>query len=331
MLLSIIPRISLFLSFFISVLMISGCKTALNIDYLPNNHPLVKSDVPDYSKTQYPIVLVHGLYGFDDIFGLNYFYQIPEVLQNGGAQVFIAEVTGTMTPEVRGEQLITQLEDFAAISGKAKFNLFGHSMGSPTIRYVAATRPELVASVTSIAGVNAGTPVADWDKLDVPLFRIIANIMGNTLGHVIDLVSQNSFEHDIIATMKALNSPGMKEFNEKYPDGLPATYCGGTNTPGSEGPFNGIYYYSWMGNIAATNALDPIDLLHKATTKLIDGDDDDGMVPRCASHLGHVIKDDFPMNHLDQMNWFMSLRKANSPYAPTLYRAQANRLKGLGL
>lgn len=310
---------------------VDGITTGFKVGLTANDHPLLESDIAGYSQTQFPIVLVHGLYGFDDIFGMDYFYQIPQVLRNGDAEVYIAEVTGTMTPEVRGEQLITQLEDFAAISGKAKFNLFGHSLGAPTIRYVAAVRPDLVASVTSVAGVNAPTAIADWDKLELPLVKFIVNVMGNSLGHLIDAVSQNEFEHNIIATMHALNDEGMAAFNQSYPDGLPAAYCGGDATPGSEGPFNGIYYYSWAGNKAATNGYDPLDILHKSTSKLIDGDDDDGMVPRCATHLGFVIKDDYPMNHLDNMNWFMALRAADAPYPPTLYRTQANRLKGLGL
>ncbi|NRB42064.1 MAG: triacylglycerol lipase [Pseudomonadales bacterium] len=310
---------------------VDGITTGFNVGLTANDHPLLESDIPGYSQTQYPIVLVHGLYGFDDIFGMDYFYQIPQVLRNGDAEVYIAVVTGTMTPEIRGEQLITQLEDFSAISGKAKFNLFGHSLGAPTIRYVAAVRPDLVASVTSIAGVNAATSIAEWDKLKLPLVSGIVNIMGNALGHLIDAVSQNEFEQNIIATMHSMNDEGIAQFNQSYPDGLPASYCGGDNSPGSEGPFNGIYYYSWAGNKAATNGYDPLDLLHKSTSKLIDGDDDDGMVPRCATHLGFVIKDDYPMNHLDHMNWFMALRDDNAPYPPTLYRAQANRLKGLGL
>ena len=30
-----------------------------------------------YTQTRYPIVLVHGLFGFDKLLGVDYFYGIP--------------------------------------------------------------------------------------------------------------------------------------------------------------------------------------------------------------------------------------------------------------
>ena len=46
---------------------------------------------------------VHGLFGFDSLFGVDYFYGIPAALRQDGAQVSAANST-----EVRGEQLLTQ-------------------------------------------------------------------------------------------------------------------------------------------------------------------------------------------------------------------------------
>ena len=41
-----------------------------------------------YTKTRYPIVLVHGLLGFDSLLGVyDYFYGIPQALRSGGATV----------------------------------------------------------------------------------------------------------------------------------------------------------------------------------------------------------------------------------------------------
>ncbi|CAA0104393.1 Triacylglycerol lipase [BD1-7 clade bacterium] len=307
------------------LLTLSGCKT--DITFAIPGHPLLFGDEPEYSKTEYPIVLVHGLYGFDDIFGHEYFYQIPKVLRNGGAEVYIARISGTMTPEVRGEQLIPQLEEFAAVSGQSKFNLIGHSLGAPTIRYVAAVRPDLVASITSVAGANFGTDVADAEFLDFPPTRLITGLMGNLLGHAIDFVSQDNFEQSILATLDVMSVEGIAVFNSKYADALPSALCAADG----DSLVNGIYYYSWGGNVATTNRFDPADLVQAAVTKLIPGDDDDGIIPRCSMQLGHVIRDDYKMNHADHLNWFLGLKATDAPYAPSLYRAQANRLKGLGL
>ena len=46
-----------------------------------------------YTQTKYPIVLVHGLFGFDNIGPVEYFYGIPEALRSGGAQVFVSQVS----------------------------------------------------------------------------------------------------------------------------------------------------------------------------------------------------------------------------------------------
>ena len=42
----------------------------------------------NYAKTQYPIVLVHGLFGFDDILWADYFYKVPSKLTQNGANRF---------------------------------------------------------------------------------------------------------------------------------------------------------------------------------------------------------------------------------------------------
>ncbi|HEX5277218.1 MAG TPA: alpha/beta fold hydrolase, partial [Fluviicoccus sp.] len=110
-----------------------------------------------YTTTKYPIVLVHGIFGFKNFLGADYFYQVPSTITAEGGKVFIPAVSAGNSNEVRGEQLLNQLLTFKALSGSPKFNLIGHSQGSPTSRYVAAVRPDLVASVTSVDGVNKGS------------------------------------------------------------------------------------------------------------------------------------------------------------------------------
>src|SRR5262245_8337312 len=64
-----------------------------------------------YTKTKYPIVLEHGLAGFDELFGVySYWYGIVGALQDGGATVFETTVSQFNSTEARGEQLIDQVE-----------------------------------------------------------------------------------------------------------------------------------------------------------------------------------------------------------------------------
>lgn len=110
-----------------------------------------------YTQTKYPIVLVHGLFGFDSVGPVDYFYGIASALRSGGADVYVTSVSAANSTEVRGEQLLVQVKQILAATGAAKVNLIGHSHGGPTARYVASVRPDLVASVSSVGGVNKGS------------------------------------------------------------------------------------------------------------------------------------------------------------------------------
>jgi triacylglycerol lipase len=71
-------------------------------------------------------------------------------------------------------------------------NLIGHSQGAATARYVAAVRPDLVASVTSVHGMNRGTPIATFFlKVAPPGSAAAALLDGVTkaFGYLVSLLS----------------------------------------------------------------------------------------------------------------------------------------------
>lgn len=282
-----------------------------------------------YTKTKYPIVLTHGMLGFDSILGVDYWYGIPSALRRDGALVYITEVSQLDTSEARGEQLLRQVEEIAAISGKGKVNLVGHSHGGPTIRYVAAIRPDLVASVTSVGAPHKGSDTADFIRQVPPGSAgetLLAGIV-NGLGAMINFLSGSSSTtpQNALGTLESLNSEGAARFNAKFPQGLPTTACG-------EGAYkvNGVSYYSWSGTSPLTNVLDPSDLL-MGVSSLTFKDANDGLVGRCSSRLGMVIRDNYRMNHLDEVNQFIGLTSLFETSPVTVYRQQANRLKNAGL
>ncbi|MFG0806885.1 triacylglycerol lipase [Pseudomonas fluvialis] len=282
-----------------------------------------------YTKTKYPIVLTHGMLGFDSILGVDYWYGIPSALRRDGAQVYITEVSQLDTSEARGEQLLRQVEEIAAISGKGKVNLVGHSHGGPTIRYVAAIRPDLVASVTSVGAPHKGSDTADFIRQVPPGSAgetLLAGIV-NGLGAMINFLSGSSSTtpQNALGSLESLNSEGAARFNAKFPQGLPTTACG-------EGAYkvNGVSYYSWSGTSPLTNVLDPSDLLMGVSSLTFKGEND-GLVGRCSSRLGMVIRDNYRMNHLDEVNQFIGLTSLFETSPVTVYRQQANRLKNAGL
>jgi triacylglycerol lipase len=282
-----------------------------------------------YTKTHYPIVLVNGLFGFDNLLGVDYFYQVPQELRRSGAQVFVAQVAAANSTEIRGEELARQVEAILAATGAHKVNLIGHSHGGPTIRYVASVYPQYVASATSVGGVNWGSKDADVIEGVVDqstLAKGVVETLGNGLASLIDLLSSGGYSQDILAALHDLTTPATVAFNAKYPEGMPSQYCGAGQEIGN----NGVYYFSWGGAAQVTTGIDPSDYL-LAATSIVFNEKNDGLVSSCSSHLGHIIRDDYHMNHLDEVNQLIGVVDAFSTNPVTVYRAQANRLKNLGL
>lgn len=286
-------------------------------------------DQSGYTATRYPIILVHGLFGFDKLAGVDYFYGIPQALTRDGATVYVAQVSATNSTELRGEQLLKQVETVLAATGAEKVNLIGHSHGGPTVRYVASVRPDLVASVTSIGGVNKGSAVADLLRQTIPEgspAEDLAVKLADGLVTLINLLSGGSgLEQDALASLEALTTEGSLAFNQLYPEGIPDTACG-------EGKYieNGVRYYSWTGASTFTNVLDPADGAMAILGLAFDGPSD-GLVGTCSAHLGKVIRDDYRMNHLDEINGLLGIHDLFETDPATLYRQHANRLKLQGL
>src|SRR6185295_14102526 len=68
-----------------------------------------------YTKTKYPVVLAHGMAGFQTLFGVvDYWYGIPSALRNGGTKVYVTKVPALASSEARGEKLLAQVEYIAA-------------------------------------------------------------------------------------------------------------------------------------------------------------------------------------------------------------------------
>ena len=282
-----------------------------------------------YTATKYPIVLCHGMAGFDSLFGvLDYFYGIESSLTSGGANVYITHVPQFSSSEARGEALLDQIEHIVAVTGKAKVNLIGHSHGGLDVRYVASVRPDLVASVTSVGTPHKGAEIATFLRSNIKnggFTEAVLSTLAGSLGTLLGLLSGHTNQQDALAALDSLSKTGAATFNAKYSAGLPTTTCGqGAATA------NGIRYYSWSGTSSLTNILDIGDGA-LGISSLIYGEDNDGLVGKCSSHLGTVIRDDYTMNHLDEVNQTFGLTALFATNPKSVFRTQANRLKNNGL
>ncbi len=286
-----------------------------------------------YAKTKYPIVFTHGMFGFTrigfDSFGMDYFYQILPDLARNGANTFAAQVSPLESTEVRGEQLLSQVEEVLALTGQPKVNLIGHSHGGPTTRYIAAIKPEYVASVTGVAGTYRGSLVADKIQANKTINSVFGVLGDQLLAPIITWAEGNSsLPNSVDASLTAISEKGSAEFNAKFPTAALAANC---NQSGAKVD-NGVYYYSWTGTAQTTNVLDVLDTVISQLAPLAYGNrDNDGLVGRCSTHIGQVIRDDYNHNHLDEVNMVFGLRSLFSPDPVALYRQHANRLKLQGL
>ena len=307
---------------------------------------------PTYAKTQYPIVMVPGAFAFDNAFGLlDYWHGITEALRDEGAEVYVVNLSSLAAHEQRGEELLADVETILAVTGADKVNLIAHSQGASASRYVAAMRPDLIASVSCSHCMNEGTHFAGnvvqvieegtllytlaTGAVDV-LFDFIE--MGSTTASDGDFNSAYRGSQSSVALLEAASFADYDRFNALYPQAMPYEDCSQVDnaTSGHRGGgapiVNGVRYFSWGGNRVINNVIDPLDAILVPLVGLFvpNGTVWDGLVPGCGQALGQLLRDDYPTNHYDAINqtagitpWYINV--------PSIYVTQANRLKQLGL
>jgi triacylglycerol lipase len=280
-----------------------------------------------YTKTKYPIVLVHGFSGFNSVGGLiGYFHTVPYNLRRSGAKVYTPSVSAFNSSETRGQQLANYLNGLP----ESKFNLMGHSQGSPTSRVAAALMPNKVASITSINGVNGGSKVADVLLGVVPSGvgqNLVASIL-NAAGGLINFFSGSNNPQDALASAQALSTQGTNNLNQALGNKGVSSNCSSLSENVNINGYN-IKMYSWSGKRSVTNIFDLTDGFLGLTSLAFGSEKNDGLVGVCSSKLGRVISTNYYMNHVDAINHLFGIRGWTNPVS--LYRSQANRLRNAGL
>lgn len=268
-----------------------------------------RADAPMRLGPPYPVVLAHGFFGFDDFAGagfLTYFYEVEEDLTARGEDVRITTVDPFNDSTVRGTALVERIEAILAESGHAKVNIVGHSQGGLDARVVASMRPDLVASIVTVATPHEGTPLADI---------IVGLVQDDRLGRLVDafvrvigapLFDELGNETSVVTSLRQLSTAGAMDFNMRYPDpeGVPIysiggrsdrhrarTACASENTP--------AFMAMWESE------RDPIDPLLSLSEEILDGGltapfPNDGLVRVADSKRGTFLGC-IPADHLDQV------------------------------
>ena len=167
--------------------------------------------------TRYPLVLVHGMFGFEAVRvrGQNhqYFRGIRSRLEELGNQVHVVRLPVAAGIRTRAAELARQVQSLDV----GRVNLVAHSMGGIDARYAISKLglKSAVASLTTIGTPHWGTPVAHGSALlfdqRLPLGRLLASLGADLDG------------------LRELTPARMFEFNRDVPDAhdvLYASYVG---------------------------------------------------------------------------------------------------------
>ena len=95
---------------------------------------------------------------------------------------------------------------------------------------------------------------------------------------------------------------------------------------------NGIYHYSQIVTSQATNLFDVVSNAISTLAPLsYKNKDNNGLINRCNTHFGQVIRNKYNQTHLDEVNQLLGLKALFGQHPVFLYGQQANRLKLEGL
>ncbi len=197
------------------------------------------------TKTVNPVVFAHGMMGFDQLVGLDYFGndlgtfvgdpcdQFLETTCNRKIdrkqQAYASEVNPFQSSEYRGLQLADDIESYMATVGATAVNIVGHSQGGMDGRKAAKILydrkgKQVVKALISLSSPHRGSPVSKnvLDKGEDGYNAFVAWMADNFINSLFYVE-----KGDFFASMKTLmyndwdpadgEATGCKAFNNNYP------------------------------------------------------------------------------------------------------------------
>jgi len=240
---------------------------------------------------RHPVVLAHGLLGFDEIrigrARTDYFRGVSARLEREGCVVHRCRVAKTASIAARAAELAAFVNELDA----RRVNLVAHSMGGLDARYALAKLGlrRKVASLVTIGTPHRGTPLAD---LGAGLAA--RGVLGALRRIGVDLDAL----HD-------LTTPRMVAFNRVVGD-APGVHCASVvGAPLRRRDVSPVLVptFLWLGEIAGAN---------------------DGMVPAASQRWGEVISE-IGADHFAQIGW------SHRFDAAAFYAELLRELRGRGL
>ncbi|MBS2033150.1 MAG: hypothetical protein JST54_35080 [Deltaproteobacteria bacterium] len=220
-------------------------------------------------KPVYPVVLAHGLFGFDEIAlggtRHQYFRGVPTRLEKSGHIVHAAKVATAAGVETRAEELARFITEVDA----KRVNIVAHSMGGLDARYAIARLglAPRVASLVTLGTPHRGTPIA---------------ALGSGLARrgVVKLLGSAGLD---VSAIDDLTPARLARFNDEVPAA------------------RGVHYASVVGVSRKKRRMNPLLVPTHLYLREVAGEND-GMVPAESQRWGEVLAE-VEADHWAQIGW----------------------------
>lgn len=172
----------------------------------------------------YPILLAHGMAGWNRVGPWDYYYQVAADLRGRGEQVIVSQVSPFESSAVRGRQLAQAISDALRSTGACKINVIAHSQGGLDARYAISSLGygNRVASLVTVSTPHRGSPVADVALGLIPGFSFdvinaVISVYQNLIG--------GPGSPNLQANLTQLSRPYLQNtFNPQNPDDSRVAY-----------------------------------------------------------------------------------------------------------
>lgn len=222
-----------------------------------------------------PVVLVHGLFGFDRIgvpgARFDYFRGIAKHLEALGCHAHAVKLPASAAVPMRAKQLVAAIEALP----HERVDLIAHSLGGLDARYALSKLglDRRVRSLVTIGTPHHGSPIADL-------------VLGSPIGWAHKLLGAIGLPIDAVHW---LSTEALARFNHDVPDAPGVRYAcvvGGMHRPDSIIPLPLIAAHAYLKRVAGTN---------------------DGIVPVSSQYWGEVLAE-IEADHFAQVGWRVSVR-----------------------
>ncbi|KAK3806398.1 MAG: Alpha/Beta hydrolase protein [Benniella sp.] len=313
-----------------------------------------------YSAPRYPIVLCHGLFGFDKMgpdsiphLQIHYWSGIQQALNKLGAKVIVAKVPRTGSIKERAEDLHKILS--ATMEG-SPVNFVAHSMGGLDCRYLIShihDRNYDVQSLTTLATPHRGSPVMDWFRDNVGVGHMLRSeeeamrklgearlpratvsetaeafntILRDSTGRIPPPSVDEAATHP--GYVNALLNRLIPYFDTPAYANLTTTYCNQVFNPNTPDDPR-VAYFSYGGAVPQIPLWAPLGLPWEVI-HATEGDND-GLVSTKSARWGHYVET-VEADHWDMNNrWRLKIGYDQRPFdAIELYMSLATRLYNHG-